>query len=68
MYIFAYVVRLCWEANEGSGGTNYSIQYRLRNVDFDPAFNTSFTTADTVSPSTLSVYIFYSFVSSRLQM
>ena len=66
--MFAYVVGLRWDANEGSGGTTYSIQYRLRNVDFDPAFNTSFTTAATVSPSTLSVYILYSFVYSRLQM
>ena len=65
---FAYVVRLRWEANVGSGGTNYSIQYRLENVNSDPAFNTSFTTAATVSPSTLSVYIFYSFVYSRLQV
>ena len=57
MFIFAYVVGLSWEANEGSGGTTYSIQYRLENIDFDPGFNTSFTTATTVSPSTLSVYI-----------
>ena len=68
MFIFAYLVGLRWDANEGSGGTNYIIQYQLRNVDSDPAFNTSFTTADTVSPSTLSVYILYSFVYSRLQM
>ena len=66
--IFTYVVGLHWEVNEGSGGTTYNIQYRLRNVDFDPAFNTCFTTAETVSPSTLSVYILYSFVYSRLQM
>ena len=68
MFIFAHVVGLRWKANEGSGGTTYSIQYRLENINSDPAFNTSFTTAATVSPSTLSVYILYSFVYSRLQM
>ena len=68
MFIFAYVVGLRWDAIEGSGGTTYSIQYRLENVNSDPAFNTCFTTAATVSPSTLSVYILYSFVNSRLQV
>ena len=68
MFIFAYVVGLHWEANGGSGGTNYIIQYQLENVNSDPAFNTSFTTAAIVSPSILSVYILYSFVYSRLQM
>ena len=45
------VVMLHWEPNSGDGGTTYIVQYRL-DIDLsDPAFNATFITAATVSPS-----------------
>ena len=55
--LYVYVVILIWEPNQGTGGTSYEIQYRLRNTDFDPTFNASFITADTVSLSNLIMHV-----------